>query len=369
MRQLVYISLIFFCVSNSAVSQDKHLFKKTFLDAEFLFMTEEFGKAAYVYEELLKTDPENANLHFLIGACYLSIYGEKVKAIPHLEKAVLDMTPGYREGSYKERSAPREALFALGRAYHINEEFDKAIEQYESYRGIMIKRRFADVEYVNNQIKSCELAKSMIQRPLDVQYLRLSEEVNKFPANYNPVVSFDDSTMIYMTDQSDFRAIMTTRKVPGGGWKEPRNINEEIGSDGDCYPTSISANGKELYLVKKDAYGSDIYISYLKGHRFTRMIKLNDKINTEYFETHACISRNGKFLYFTSDRPGGYGGLDIWVAGTTEAGDWGEPRNLGPKVNSHYSEETPFLTSHGSKLFFSSQGHATMGGYVLFVAE
>jgi len=369
MRLVVYISLILFCISPRVVAQDKNLFKKTFLEAEFLFMTEEYGKALHLYEEILNTDPENSNLHFLIGACYLSIYGEEVKAIAHLEKAVLNMTPVYREGSYKERSAPREALFALGRAYHINEKFDKAIEQYESYRGIMIKRHFADIEYVNNHIKSCELAKSMIRRPLDIQYLRLSEEVNKFPANYNPVVSFDDSTLIYMTDQSHVRTIMMTRRVPGGGWTEPRNINAEIGSDGDCYPTSISANGNELYLVKKDGYGSDIYISYHKRDRFTRMIKLNNKINTDYFETHACISRNGKFLYFTSDRPGGYGGLDIWVAETTEEGDWGKPRNLGPKINSHYSEETPFLADRGNKLYFSSQGHATMGGYDFFVAE
>ena len=66
MRQVVYISLILLCVSPRVVSQDKRLFKKTFLEAEFLFMTEEYGKALHFYEEILKTDPENANLHFLI---------------------------------------------------------------------------------------------------------------------------------------------------------------------------------------------------------------------------------------------------------------------------------------------------------------
>lgn len=345
------------------------MFKKTFVEAEFFFMTEKYREAAHLYEELLKIDPENANLHFLLGACYLSIYGEKDKSVSHLERAAEDMSPGYREGSYKERSAPREALFALGRAYHIEEEFDKAIEQYELYRGIMIKRYFADIEYVNNQIKSCELGKSMVKRPIDVQFLRLGEEINKFPDNYNPVVSFDDSTLIYMTDRPFYRAIMLTRRIPGIGWTDPWVINEEIGSEGDCYPTSLSANGNELYIVKKDGYNSNIYISYRKGDRFTKMIPLNNHINSLYSETHACISFNGKFLYFTSDRPGGQGALDIWVSETTREGDWGKPRNLGPKINSHYSEETPFLAGGGKKLYFSSQGHATMGGFDFFVAD
>ncbi|MCK4748723.1 MAG: tetratricopeptide repeat protein, partial [Bacteroidales bacterium] len=184
-------------------------------------MTEEFQEAIHLYRELLKIDPDNANLHFLTGACYLSIYGEKKKAIPHLERAVVNMSTGYREGSYKERSAPREALFALARAYHINEDFDRAIEEYEKYRGIMIKRHFADIEYVNSQVKSCELARSMINRPVDIQFLRLSEDVNRFQSNYNPVASYNDSMLIYITDRPLFRAIMMIRRTPGGGWSEP----------------------------------------------------------------------------------------------------------------------------------------------------
>jgi outer membrane protein OmpA-like peptidoglycan-associated protein/tetratricopeptide (TPR) repeat protein len=369
MRQVVYICLILFFILPEALSQDRAMFKKTFIEAEFFFMTEKYREAAHLYEELLKTEPENANLHFLVAACYLSIYGEKNKAIPHLERAVLDMSPGYREGSYKESSAPREALFALARAYHIQEKFDIAIEQYLKYRGIMIKRHFADIEYVNNQIKSCELGKIMIKRPLDVQFLTLGEEVNKFPDNFNPVLSYDDSTLIYMTNHPFYRTIMLTRRIPGIGWTDPLVINEEIGSEGNCYPTSLSANGKELYIVKKDGDSSDVYISYRKGDKFTKMIPLNNHINSDYSETHACISYNGKFLYFTSDRPGGQGALDIWVSETTQEGDWGEPRNLGPQINSHYNEETPFLAGDGNRLYFSSQGHATMGGFDFFVAE
>ncbi len=368
MRQLAFIFFCLFLIPFRATPQDKKLFKQTFIDAEYAFITEEYEEALNHYSELLKMDPENANLHFLTGACYLSIYGEKQKSIPHLEKAIQSMTTGYREGSYKERNAPRESFFALARAYHIQHDFDLAIEHYQKYRNIMFKKHFAEVEYVNKQIKSCELAMSMIQHPLDIRFLGLGDQVNQFPSNYNPVVSMDDSTLIYMADQPVNRTIIIIHRTKDG-WTDPRSINEEIGSEGDCYPTCLSFDGKELFLVKRNYEGSDIYVSFRKGDRWTRMVSLNNHINTDYFETHAFITNNGKSMFFTSDRPGGQGAMDIWVSETTTQGDWGPPRNLGPKINSHYNEETPFLTENIKKLYFSSQGHATMGGYDIFVAE
>jgi len=368
MRQLALIFFCLFLISFRALPQDNKLFKQTFIDAEYAFIIEEYEEALHHYNELLKMDPENANLHFLTGACYLSLYGEKQKAIPHLEIAIQSMTTGYREGSYKERNAPRESFFALARAYHIQRDFERAIENYQKYRNIMFKKHFAEVEYVNKQIKSCELARSMIQKPLDIQFLNMGDQVNQFACNYNPVVSIDDSTLVFMTDQPAKRTIMIIHRTMEG-WTDPRPINGEIGSEGDCYPTCMSFDGKELFLVKKNYDESDIFVSYRKGERWTRMVRLNDHINTDYYETHAFITNNGKALYFTSDRPGGQGAMDIWVSETTTQGDWGPPRNLGPKINSHYNEETPFLTENSKKLYFSSQGHATMGGYDIFIAE
>jgi outer membrane protein OmpA-like peptidoglycan-associated protein len=99
------------------------------------------------------------------------------------------------------------------------------------------------------------------------------------------------------------------------------------------------------------------------------MEMLNRNINTEYYETHASISLDGRKLLFTSDRPGGQGALDIWMSERSGDGDWGPAVNIGPKVNSFYNEETPFFTENGLKIFFSSQGHATMGGFDIFVSE
>ena len=344
---------------------DKKEFKNAFLDAEYFFMTEEYEEAVFAYQELLKTDPTNYNLHFLTGACYLSIYGKKELSIPYLEEAVLNIVAGYREGSYKERNAPREAFFALARAYHINYQFDKAIEFYEKYRNAMLKKNFADIEYVNNQIKSCELAQSMVDRPVEVTFVGLNEDVNRHPSNYNPVFSYNDSVLVYMADEPFHRAILMTEQGKGG-WTRPVDISKELGSDGDCYPTSLSMDGNELYLVKSDAYESDVYVSRRVNGRWTPIEFLNENINTAYYESHACISLDGRKLYFTSDRPGGKGALDIYVSERVAGGEWQPAVNMGPKINSFYNEDTPFITANSKKLFFSSQGHPTMGGYDIF---
>ncbi|MGD2035936.1 MAG: hypothetical protein PVF73_12815, partial [Bacteroidales bacterium] len=97
--------------------------------------------------------------------------------------------------------------------------------------------------------------------------------------------------------------------------------------------------------------------------------KLNDNINTKFWESHASLSDDGQYLYFTSNRTGGYGGLDIYKSKRGLKGDWGPAVNLGPVINSPSNEETPFLSNEGYTLFFSSQGHQTMGGYDVFLSH
>jgi hypothetical protein len=99
---------------------------------------------------------------------------------------------------------------------------------------------------------------------------------------------------------------------------------------------------------------------------WTPIKKLNRNINTKFFESHASVSANGKKLYFTSNRDGGHGGLDIYLSEKDASGDWGPATNLGSTINTIYNEDTPFITLNDSLLYFSSEGHKGMGGYDIF---
>jgi outer membrane protein OmpA-like peptidoglycan-associated protein/tetratricopeptide (TPR) repeat protein len=344
-------------------------FKQYFTDAQYYLITENYQEALKYYQKLLYLDPSNCNIHYLTGTCYLNIPGMKTMAIKHFEAANMHITQKYRDGSYREKDAPFESIFYLARAYHINSEFDKAIDHYIEYRNNMYFTDFAAVEYVNKQIEACELAKEMIRQPLNVQFVKLEGyPINYEQNNYRGVVSEDQSTMLFMSDKPYKNAIHMTQNLDGT-WSEVKVINKELGDVRDCQTASLSTDGKTLLLVKSDPFNADIYISYYKDGHWSEIQKLPRHINTVYYESHAYLSSDGSTLYFTSNRKGGYGALDIYTSQKIGDNDWDSPENLGSVINTPYNEETPFLTEDRSMLFFSSQGHTNMGGYDIFVSE
>lgn len=360
---LIILSLSAFL--DSANAQEKKTFKSNFLDAEYFFLREEYEEAAYIYKDMLNADPFNSNLHFLIGACYLSIEGSKPKAIPHLEKAVNNVSASYREGSYRETNAPKAAFFALGKAYHINKHFDKAIEFYEKYKRVMKLSDVAEIEFVNKHISSVNLAAGFIRDTIDFDYYPISDNFNPSNENYRPLLAEKDSLLVFMTKKPFYTSVMTTSRK-NGKWTKPVQINEQLEIEGKFKICCISNDGLELYLsIYKDS-DWDLYVSYFQNNRWTPAENLGKEINTRYNETHASISADKKLMFFTSDKPGGLGALDIYSAERDKEGNWQKPVNLGKPVNGIYSEDTPFITNDGKTLYFSSMNHSTMGGFDIF---
>jgi outer membrane protein OmpA-like peptidoglycan-associated protein/tetratricopeptide (TPR) repeat protein len=366
-RLLLFCIIIHFFIPASG--QFEKNFKRLFTDAQYYLITEDYEDALKCYQKLLYLDPGNCNVQYLTGTCFLNIPGMKKMAIKPLEASTMHITQKYRDGSYREKDAPFETIYYLARAYHINYEFDKAIDHYVEYRNNMYFKDFAAVEYVNRQIEACELAKEMIRKPLNVQFVKLEGyPVDYSKPNYRGLVSEDQTMMLFMSDKPYKNSIHMTQNFDGT-WSQERLINKELGDIRDCQTASLSADGKTLLLVKSDPFNADIYISYFKNGHWSEIQKLPKHINTVYYESHAYLSADGNQLYFTSNRKGGYGALDIYVSEKNGDNDWDSPENLGSVINTPYNEETPFLTEDGSMLFFSSQGHITMGGYDIFVSE
>ena len=190
---------------------------------------------------------------------------------------------------------------------------------------------------------------------------------NDEKSNFNPLISADGKSFAYMVSLKFYDAVMFSRLV-NGKWTPPVNITPELQSDGDFYISCLSADGKLLFLSKDDHINSDIYVSSYDGNSWSKTVKLNKNINTKYWESHGFISEDGNQLIFASDRPGGFGGLDLYISHKVN-GDWGPAVNLGPEINTQFNEDRPFLINNGKTLFFSSQGHENMGGYDLFRSD
>ena len=359
---LVFVVLSFF-ISNNVFTQEENL-KEMYMEANSNFLYEEYDEALPTFQRILRSEPENYNVVYKIGVCYLRNEYQKQKAIKYLKDASEHISDKYRENSYKEKMAPPDAMYYLAEAYRVNGYLDKAIETYNKFKKTTDPQIY-DMEVVENQLNSCFIAKELKKHPIYYSSENAGETINSRFSDINPVISGDGKHMVFTVKLQFYDAVFYSKKT-NDKWGSPENLTPDFGLDGSSYSTGISYNGDEIFVYRSDNYDGNIYVSKKVNDKWTKLQKLNENINTKYWESHASLSPDGNYLYFTSNRQGGYGGLDIYRAKRDKNGKWSEVVNLGPVVNSEYNEETPFLTNNGHILYFSSQGHYNMGGYDIF---
>jgi outer membrane protein OmpA-like peptidoglycan-associated protein len=362
---LFLVGIFFSLMAVQAQEKDQAELKEYFLDAEFFFAQEEYADALYDYMELYNNGfKDNANINYRIGICYLNIPGQKDKAIPHLLEAVKKISVKYRESTFKQISAPVDAYLFLGNAYRINNNLDRAIEYYNKFKGMTGSTN--EIKYADQQISACNTAIRFINNPMKIRITNLGDSVNGNSSNFKGVISGDGKTLLYMNELPFYDAVYFSKYTPQG-WSSPINITPQIQSDGDQYVTSVSYDGTKLFLTKEDAFNSDIYTSAFTNNKWSKSLPVDGpEINTKYWESHASISHDGKTLYFTSNRKDGFGEMDIYKSQLQSNGQWGNPVNMGGTINTALNEDTPFITTNDSILYFSSQGHENMGGYDIF---
>jgi hypothetical protein len=336
----------------------------SFLEAEFFLMNEDYSDAINFYTQLYEKLPDNSNIAFCIGVCYLNIPGKKNLSLSYLESAVKNMSAKHKEGTISQTAAPYDALYELARAYRINFMFDKAKDTYLKYSGTLLPDDNENLDFIKHEMEVCDWAKKLIAQPVSFEDENMGDLFNDDKSNFNPLISADGKSFAYMVSLKFYDAVMFSR-IENGKWSSPINITPDLQSDGDFYISCLSADGKQIYLSKDDDYNSDIYVSTFNGTQWSKTVKLDKNINTKYWESHGFVSESATQLIFASDRPGGFGGLDLYISQKVN-GNWGPAVNLGPQINTQFNEDRPFLINKGKTLIFSSQGHQGMGGYDLF---
>jgi hypothetical protein len=352
----------------SAFPQSPKEIEELYRDANSYFYFEDYEEALALYLNVYSYQPNNSNLEYRIGICYLNIPGSKNRAIGFLEKATTNISKRYNENSLKETGAPVDVIFYLANAYFINNQLDKAQESYELFQREVKSESRYNMSYFNHQVNSLKSSRQKQNFPVNFIRENLGEAFNDRFSNFNPVASGNGKVLAYTTKRR-FQNVVFVARREGKEWGAPQNITLDLVVDGNCSTLSLSYSGDELYLFRDDVHDGNIYSSRFIDGRWTPMQKLNANINTPSYETHAAESPDGKKLFFTSNRPGGIGDLDIYVSERTATGDWGAATNLGPIINTSFNENTPFLTADGSGLFFSSEAHNSIGGYDIFFSQ
>ena len=159
------------------------------------------------------------------------------------------------------------------------------------------------------------------------------------------------------TDGRDIVSPVSTANVRQVLWSTPESMAAEFNTPGDEYEICLSADSNELYFVRgRPGQGADIFTSRRTHNKWSKPRRL-DAVNSKHDELGPRLSADGRLLLFYSNRPGGIGGYDVWVALRTD-GVWRKPVNLGPNVNSRHNEYGPSITADNRTLYFASNRKA-----------
>lgn len=352
-------------------------FKNMYLDAQDLFNYGFYGDALILFKKLLASDLHNSNLNFYVGVCCLNLTKKRTDAIEYLKIAIKKTNPAYSY-SFKETSAPIFAYLYLGQAYHLKYNFTEALKNYSEFKTFLTDKN-KDGEFVDEVSRSIEIANNAIKitaKPIGVNIEAL-KSTNGLFSDYGAVQS-PDGKKIYFTSKrkgnlggqkdnlNEYLDDIYYTQFKDNKWVKPKKIGARINTANSDVFNCISPNEKQLYFSRQIRGTYDILYSDLsKKKKWQAPKKLGLNINTKDNESFAYITSDGNTLLFSSDKPGGYGGYDIYMSEKLSSGEWGKPFNLGSDVNSKYDEICPTLLADGT-LYFSSNGHNTIGGFDIF---
>ncbi len=354
-------------------------YKDYFTEGSYLMLEENYGLALLNMQKAYELDSTNANVNFLLGECYLHSATEKNKAETYLAKAVTNVKKHYKHDDYTEKAAPPQAFLYYAKALHINYKFDEAIQYYNKFLEFIgptaAKAWQKEVNYYKDQ---SVYAKKQVAAPINVKIINMGDSINSPYPDYSPVLSADERMMIFTTrrpngvcgektsDGQYFEDIVVSYKDDNGYWSKPVQLSEYVNTCGHEASINLSPDGQTLIVYKDENGNGNIYYSQWDGKAWGSLQQFGSDVNTEFWETHACLSNDGNTLYFVSDRPGGLGGRDIYRVVKLPNGKWSKALNLGSVINTPYDEDGVFMHPDGKTLFFASKGHQTMGGFDIF---
>ena len=373
-KKTLFISLCFLMILPSFSQTNTKKWRKTENDsmerALLLYDEANYAMALPMYENLYNHHPKEEYLKYCYGRCALYRSDKHEVALALLNEV------------YEKNKKIENIEYDLARANHYNLQFDKALELLEKY---LVNKKITATDKKNaTQLKKyCTNAKYFYANPTTAKIENAGNILNTPNEEYVPVISADESIMIYtyrgtesmgglqnVFQQPDvyglyYEDIYQSNKL-NEQWTKPTPI-PSINTNSHDAAIAISADGQQLFVYRDsgDDHG-DIYVSYFLNGAWSVPQKLKGEVNSYAWEGSCSLTADGKQLYFSSERGGGYGGKDIYRATLQADSTWGNVVNLGDTINTALDDDAPFIHPDGVTLFYSSKGKNSMGGFDIF---
>lgn len=316
-------------------------------------------KAFARMEDAIKEYPAYDAAYSTLGEWYF-LANQYEKAADVFARAARNCTRGAAHFSFPEA---RALLFA-----------GKESEALSVLNSNTSSKKAADWELLKKQAAFMQKA---MQHPWPDTIYNMGCRINTEVAEMYPYITADGKSIYYTRrtngiDEDFYRSDVDSC----GGWFSGKTLGYPLNTTSQEAAQSISADRHYLFFMRCDNRspngwdkgGCDLYMAYTADSNWSTPESFGATINTPGYEGMPCLSSDNRELFFVSDRPGGYGGLDIWMT-RFENGLWQMPRNLGPEINTPGNEVAPYLFADNETLYFASDGHIGMGGSDLFMAK
>ena len=382
MKKIVFLFALL--IASGAVAQDQRRSQVLTISGDEDFRDGYYMGAIRYYKAALDENPENIKVQYQLAECYR-------------------LTQQYENAEYyyeQVTSDGQDSRYPLAGYFHaqmqkLKGQYDAALKNFKEFRRLLVANGEHESEkyrYYYKQAKieidGCQLALNQITmvHP-DYQFQPLSAPLN---SEYNDYAAFsigEDGVVCLTSARSSGKGSLVDNQFGeafadlfrftnrNGSWEayDPKDRFEKIINTkyGDGSGT-FNRERNKFYYTNCDEEGGvcHIYMSRLEGDKWSEPQPLNHNINEYKFNSkHPSLTPGGDTLFYTSDKEGGLGKLDLYMSINAGDDNWGPPIHLGNQINTPFNEISPFYDAQERVLFFASDGHRGFGGYDIFVAR
>lgn len=351
-----------------------------FLTAQNEYKKKQYDDALASFLETAKPyHTNNANLNYHIGLSYLnSRLEDRTKAVLHLEKAIKNTHKKAKPFKSSEDRAPLSAHFYLAKAYQTSYRLEEAIRMFKYYKEIT-KPNDPLHQQVEREIARCTATRYLVKNPKNFTIKHL-DMLSSAEDEFAPRVTADGQVLYFTSvrERADFSNTNITNNATGLHYEDMYRANAttvgdfsnaklmELNTNENESIIGLSGDSEKLYINKGESFSRKLFVSEnMDGIRMIPEL-LDPALKAINWKVDAYITPEGDKIVYAAPYQGQN---DIFMVAKDEYGVWGKPVRLPESINSMEPEETPFLSNDGNRLYFSSKGHSSMGGYDVFFAD
>lgn len=367
-RSVLSFILIGFCVFFALNGQGRNKKLLYFERGLEQYQKGDFEGALPFFNQLIRIDSTYTEAYLFKGLCLLSSSDQPAAALASFERGLY----WYERGAV-DTDLYYDLMSARGEALQVLMRMDEAVEVYRQLESsLMDSASRSEVRLMWDRALANRFS---MTHSIPAVVRNLSRPVNSTRDDHLGCLNLEGNKLYFTSkrnlpkDSTGFYERMYVSELKDSVWQTPVAFAAFPSESGHESMLSLSADGKTMFVFRGRDGQRQIYQLQLHKSERSKPVLMPSPVNSAHNQTHASLSADKTALFFTSDRPGGYGGLDIYVSKLGADGKWGNPRNLGSQINTPRDEETPFMQANGHTLYFASEGHSGMGRMDVYFTE